>query len=174
MNIDLDSCPDPSSNLNLTNNVQQDNFGENDDIEDSETATSWPIAIGDIQWCKTNRGNDRMCMGGFTYDYMSQSLKKNSRNFCCSQKNSGCRSTVTVFIDSNVYKNSNNIEHNHPTNHYHIKRLLVLQKVKERISMEPTSIPRIIEGEYVKCNMSNDDRCHFLLPSAQGKQVFHI
>lgn len=50
----------------------------------------------------------------------------------------------------------------------------MLQKVKERILVEPTSITRIIEDEYVKCNMSNDDRCQFLLPSAQGKQDFHI
>lgn len=102
MIIRLDPCPDPSSNLNLTNNVQQDHSAEFDDDEDLETAASWPIVIDDIQWCKTNRGNDRLCMGGFAYDYMSQSLKKNFRNFRCSRRTGGCRSTVTVSIDSNV------------------------------------------------------------------------
>ena len=148
--IPLDSCPDLSSDPYLSNNEQHDDFGEHDGIGDLETITSWSIAIGDIQWCKTNRGSDRMCMGGFSYDYMSQSLKKNSRDFRCSRKNAGCRSVIAIYIDSNMYKSSNNIEHNHPPNHHHIKRLLVLQKLKERIFIEPTSITRIIEDEYVK------------------------
>jgi len=106
--IDVDPYLNSFSNHDVTLNEQQDNFGEDDDGNDIETKTSWTIIVGDIQWCKTNRGNDRMCMAGFTYDYMSQSLKQNHRSFRCSKKNSGCQSIVKVFIDSNTYKNSTN------------------------------------------------------------------
>ncbi|CAF0947217.1 unnamed protein product [Rotaria sordida] len=103
-----------------------------------------PIIVGDIEWCKTNRGNDRIYRG--------------------------CRAVVYVSIDSNIYKDSNNVEHNHLPNHHNVKRLLVLQKVKERVMTEPTSVTRIIEDEYVKNNLNDGDRQYFLLPTAQDKQ----
>jgi len=55
---------------------QQDNLFEADDSDKDVEIKSWPIIVEDIQWCKTNRGNDRVCMAGFTYDYISISLKK--------------------------------------------------------------------------------------------------
>jgi len=55
---------------------QQDNLFEADDSDKDVEIKSWPIIVEDIQWCKTNRGNDRVCMTGFTYDYISISLKK--------------------------------------------------------------------------------------------------
>ncbi|CAF4170353.1 unnamed protein product, partial [Rotaria sordida] len=88
-------------------------------------------------------------------------------------KDAGYRSIVYVFIDSNVYKGSNNAEHNHPPNHHNVKRLLILQKVKERVLLEPTPFTRIIEDEYIQNNLNNDDRCHFLLPQTQGKQDYY-
>jgi hypothetical protein len=171
---DADPCLDTASpSFNSINNNQQDNLCELDDNKELDALVSWPVTVDEIEWCKTNRGNDRMCMSGFTYDYTSQSLKNNHRNFRCSRKDAGCRSVVYVFIDSNAYKGSNNAEHNHPPNHQNVKRLLILQKVKDRVLLEPTSVTRIIEDEYVKNNLNNDDRCHFLLPQVQGKQDYY-
>ncbi|CAF4323469.1 unnamed protein product, partial [Rotaria sordida] len=92
------------------------------------------------------------------------------RYFRCSKKDRGCRAVIYVSIDSNIYKDSNNVEHNHPPNHHNVKRLLVLQKVKERVTTEPTSATRIIDDEYVKNNLNDGDRQHFLLLTAQDKQ----
>lgn len=160
----------PSVELNQINNNQQDKLCDLEGNEESDSTTARSITVGEIQWCKTNRGNDRIFMSGYSYDYMSQSLKKNIRSFHCSKKGIGCRAVVYVSIDSNMYKDSNNIEHNHPPDHRNVKRLLILQKVKERIMIEPTSVTRIIEDEYVKHHLDDDDRQHFLLPVAQGKR----
>ncbi|CAF1662226.1 unnamed protein product, partial [Didymodactylos carnosus] len=141
-------------------------------IHQLDTLTSWLVAIGEIESCETNSGSDRLCMCGFTYDFMSQSVKKNQRNFRCSRKDAGCRSVIYISIDSNGYKGSNYAEHNYPPNYHHTKRLLVLQKVKDRVLLEPTPVTRIIEDEYIKNNLNNEDRCHFLLPQAQGKKNF--
>ncbi|CAF4543202.1 unnamed protein product [Rotaria socialis] len=62
----------------------------------------------------------------------------------------GCRSFIYISIDSNGYKGSNYAEHNHPPNYQRTKRLLVLQKVKDRVLLEPTPVTRIIEDEYIK------------------------
>jgi hypothetical protein len=168
-NNDNDQCIDPQSmKFSQIENYQQDESFDSDEKE-LDTITSWPITIGDIEWCKTNRGNDRMCMCGYKYDFMSQSLKKNRRNFRCSKKDLGCRAVVYVFIDSNTYQDSNNSEHNHAPNHQDVKRLLVLNKIKQRVMIEPTSVSRIIEDEYVKTKLNDEDRQHFLLPAAQGK-----
>jgi hypothetical protein len=64
------------------------------DEEASSSTTTWPIDIEEIKWCKTNRGNERMCMGGHTYDLMSSSMKNNRRTCRCSKKDHGCRSVV--------------------------------------------------------------------------------
>jgi hypothetical protein len=100
-------------------------------------------------------------------------LKENQRNFRCSRKNAGCRSVIYIFIDSNGYKSSNYAEHNHSPDNHHTKRLLILQKVKDRVLIEPTSVTRIIEDEYIKNNLDTEDRCQFLLPHAQGKKNFY-
>ena len=44
-----------------------------------------------------------------------------------------------------------------------------MQKIKERVTTEPTSVIRIIEDEYVKHHLTDDDRQRFLLPAAQGR-----
>ncbi|CAF0848187.1 unnamed protein product [Didymodactylos carnosus] len=168
------TSPQSSSLKTSFSAAQHEKLYDGDSETKLDTMTTWSIIVGGIDWCKTNRGNDRMCMGGYTYDFMSQSLKNNHRSFRCSKKNSGCRAVVHVFIDSNVYKNSNNVEHNHPPNPVDVKRLLVLQKIKERMSIEPTSIPRIIEDEYIKHNLNTDEQQHFLLPSAQASKFYKI
>ena len=162
---DIDLSSVESSRINDEPNSKQYDGDVNNQLD---TCNTWPIVAEEIQWCKTNRGNDRVCMGGFTYDFTSQTLKRNIRNFRCSKKARGCRSIIHIFIDSSTFKGSNGVEHNHPPHHHEVKRLLVMQKVKERVTMEPTSVMRIIEDEYAKYNLNNDDRQHFLLPSAQG------
>ncbi|CAF2592455.1 unnamed protein product [Rotaria sp. Silwood2] len=164
----------PSMEFNQTDNNQQDQIHDVEDNDESGTKTSWPIIVGEIQWCKTNRGNDRMCMCGYTYDFMSQTLKKNIRYFRCSKKNIGCNAVVRICIDSNMYKDSNNVEHNHPPDHHNVKRLLVLQKIKERVMVEPTSVTRIIEDEYVKHHLNDGDREKFLLPASQASKFYKI
>ncbi|CAF0947309.1 unnamed protein product [Rotaria sordida] len=69
---------------------------------------------------------------------------------------------------------SNNVEHNHPPNHHNVKRLLILQKFKERVTTELTSVTRIIDDEYVKNNLNDGDRQHFLLPTAQASTFYEI
>ncbi|CAF4645008.1 unnamed protein product, partial [Rotaria sp. Silwood2] len=91
---------------------------------------------------------------------MSPSVKKNQRNFRCSRKDAGCQSVIYISIDSNGYKGSNYAEHNHPPNYHHTKRLLVLQNVKDTVLLEPTPVTRIIEDEYIKNNLNNEDRSH--------------
>ena len=49
----------PTSFNSITNN-QQDNLCLLDDDEEFDTLTSWPVTVGEIEWCKTNRGNDRL------------------------------------------------------------------------------------------------------------------
>ncbi|CAF2694340.1 unnamed protein product [Rotaria sp. Silwood2] len=105
---------------------------------------------------------------------MSPSVKKNQRNFRCSRKDAGCQSVIYISIDSNGYKGSNYAEHNHPPNYHHTKRLLVLQNVKDTVLLEPTPVTRIIEDEYIKNNLNNEDRCHFLLPQAQASRYYKI
>ena len=141
-----------------------------DGEEASSAPTIWPIGIDEITWCKTNRGNERMCMAGHTYDFMSLSIKNNRKTFRCSKKNHGCRSVVYVSMDSKMYKDCNHIDHNHRPNYCHVKRLVVLDQVKQRVSTEPTSITRIIEDEYAKSNLNDDERRQFLLPTSQGKR----
>jgi len=69
---DAKQCLDlPSTSFNSNNNNQDDDLCVLDDNKELDTLTSWPVAIGEIEWCKTNRGNDRICMCGFTYDFMS-------------------------------------------------------------------------------------------------------
>ena len=168
---DNDECFNlPTMEFNQIDNNERDILRDVDDNEESYGITSWPITIGEIQWCKTNRGNDRMCMCGYSYDFMSQSLKKNIRYFRCSKKGIGCRAVVQVSIDSNMYNDSNNVEHNHPPDYHNVKRLLVLHKIKQRVTIEPTSVTRIIEDEYVKHRLNDGDRQHFLLPASQGNQ----
>lgn len=141
-----------------------------DDLDCSQSLdekTTWATIIGDIQWCKTNRGNDRLCMAGYTYDFMSSSMKNNYRSFRCTRKDRGCRAVIYVLIDSNMYKGCNRAEHNHSSNPNEVKRLLVLAKIKERVFTEPTSITRIIEDEYVKEKLNKDEQQRLLLPKAQ-------
>ena len=138
--------------------------------EASTSATTWPIDVDEIKWCKTNRGNERVCMAGHTYDLMSSSLKNNRQTFRCSKKDRGCRSVVYVCMNSRMYKDCNHVDHNHPSNHCNVKRLIVLHQVRQRVSTEPTSITRIIEDEYAKSHLNDDERRHFLLPNAQGKR----
>ena len=72
---DVEQCLDlPSAAFNSINNNQQDNLCVLDDDKELQTLTSWAVAIGEIEWCKTSRGNDRVCMCGFTYDFMLESL----------------------------------------------------------------------------------------------------
>ena len=166
---------DQSDNVHMTKVDQMNNnlieeSCDSDNGEEFDRNKSWPIIVGEIEWCKTNRSNDRLCMCGYTYDYMSKSLKKNIRYFRCSMKSNGCRAVVRVFIDSNAYKDSNGVEHNHPPNLNNVKRLLVLQKIKERVMAEPTPVTRIIEDEYIKHQLNEGDHEHFLLPAAQGEK----
>jgi C4-type Zn-finger protein len=67
-----------------------------------------------------------------------------------------------------MFKNCNQVDHNHPPNRSNVKRLVVLHKVRHRVSTEPTSITRIIEDEYSKSNLNDDERRQVLLPTAQG------
>ncbi|CAF4412316.1 unnamed protein product [Rotaria sp. Silwood2] len=129
---DAEQCLDlPSTSFNSNNSNQDDDLCELDDDKELDTLTSWPVAIGEIEWCKTNRGNDRLCCSYYA-------------------------------------------EHNHPPNYHHTKRLLVLQKVKDRVLLEPTPVTRITEDEYIKNNLNNEDRCHFLLPQAQASRYYKI
>ncbi len=74
---EVEQCLDLSStSFNPINNNQEDNLNVLDDDKELDTLTSWSIAVGEIEWCKTNRDNDRLCMCGFTYDFISQSLKR--------------------------------------------------------------------------------------------------
>jgi hypothetical protein len=118
---DDDQYIDPQSMKfnQIEDHSQDESFRSNN--EELDTKASWPITVADIEWCKTNRSNDRICMGGYTYDFMSQSLKKNRRNFRCSKKDIGCRAVVYVYIDSNTYQDSNKIHHNHAPNHQDVK-----------------------------------------------------
>jgi hypothetical protein len=164
----------PPASIDSNNSINSNiDLCSMDDDNQLDTVTSWPAEIGEIEWCKTSRGNDRICMCGFTYDFMSESAKKNQRNFRCSKKGIGCRVVVYVSMDANSYKGFNHVEHNHPPNHHHTKRLLILQQVKNRVLVEPTPVTRIIEDEYSKNNLNKGDRCHFLLPQAQGKKNFY-
>lgn len=140
-----------------------------DESQGSDISKDWPIQIDEIQWCKTTRGNDRLCMGGYTYDLMSSSLKNNHRSFRCTKKENGCRAVVYISMDSKVYKGSNQINHNHAPNSNVVKRLLVLEKIKERVLTETTSVTRIIEDEYAKERLSQSEQQHMLLPIAQGQ-----
>ncbi|CAF3027632.1 unnamed protein product [Rotaria sp. Silwood2] len=166
----------PSIELNQINNNQQDKLCDLDGNEELDSPTAWSITVGEIQWCKTNRANDRIFMSGYSYDYMSQSLKKNIRSFRCSKKGIGCCAVVYVSIDSNMYKDSNNVEHNHPPDHHNVKRLLVLQKIKERIMIEPTSVTRIIEDEYVKhlSMMVIDDIFYYQQHKVSDEVIFNV
>ncbi|CAF1479974.1 unnamed protein product [Rotaria magnacalcarata] len=92
----------------------------------------------------------------------------------CSKKDIGCRSVVYISLGSNTFKNSNNVEHNHPPNHSDVKCLLVMQKIKERVTTEPTSVIRMIEDEYMKHHLTDDDRQRFLLPAAQASKFYKI
>ena len=148
---------------------QHERSYDSDENKECHTTKTYPITISQMEWCKTNRGNDRVCIDGYPYDFLSASVKNNQRSFRCTRKNSGCRAIVYISIDSNMYKNSNHVEHNHPSNHGDVKRLLVLNKIKQRVLIEPTSITRIIEDEYAKSNLDNDEQERFLLPAAQGE-----
>ncbi|CAF1016079.1 unnamed protein product [Didymodactylos carnosus] len=86
----------PSAKSIRIDNDQQDKSDDCDD-EELDTMAAWPIIVDEIQWCKTNRGNDRICMGGYTYDFFSQSLQKNTRNFRCSKKNLRCRAVLVLL-----------------------------------------------------------------------------
>lgn len=108
-------------------------------------------------------------MDGHTYDFLSVSVKNNQRSFRCTRKDSGCRVIVYISIDSNIYKDFNHVEHNHPSNHGNVKRILVLNKIKQRVLTEPTSITRIVEDEYAKSNLNNDEQERFLLSVAQSE-----
>ncbi|CAM4888865.1 unnamed protein product [Rotaria socialis] len=132
----------PSSSLSdtLSSITEQDKPSENNDEKELQEETKWSVVVDKIEWCKTSRGNDRLCMGGYTYDLISCSLKNNSSRYRCSKKDIGCRSVVYISLGSNTFKNSNNVEHNHPPNHSDVKRLLVMQKIKERVTTEPTSV----------------------------------
>ncbi|CAF1618937.1 unnamed protein product [Rotaria magnacalcarata] len=66
------------------------------------------------------------------------------------------------------------VEHNHPPNHSDVKCLLVMQKIKERVTTEPTSVIRMIEDEYMKHHLTDDDRQRFLLPAAQASKFYKI
>ncbi|CAF4625012.1 unnamed protein product, partial [Rotaria magnacalcarata] len=166
----------PSSSLSdtLSSITEQDKPSENNDEKELEEETKWSVVVDKVEWCKTSRGNDRLCMGGYTYDLISCSLKNNSSRYRCSKKDIGCRSVVYISLGSNTFKNSNNVEHNHPPNHSDVKCLLVMQKIKERVTTEPTSVIRMIEDEYMKHHLTDDDRQRFLLPAAQASKFYKI
>ncbi|CAF1494114.1 unnamed protein product, partial [Didymodactylos carnosus] len=79
----------------------------------------------------------------------------------------GCNSIVRAHLHSKSFLESNNVNHNHPPDEIANKRKLLLDKIKERIVTEPTSVIAIIEQEYAKANLSKDEQYQFLLPSAQ-------
>ena len=72
-------------------------------------------------------------------------------------------------MDSSAFKGSNQVNHNHPSNSNETKRLLVLEKIKERVLTETTSVTRIIEDEYAKQRFSSSEQQHMLLPTVQGQ-----
>ncbi|CAF4677437.1 unnamed protein product, partial [Didymodactylos carnosus] len=47
----------PSAKSIRIDNDQQDKSDDCDD-EELDTMAAWPIIVDEIQWCKTNRGND--------------------------------------------------------------------------------------------------------------------
>ncbi|CAF1278291.1 unnamed protein product [Adineta steineri] len=54
------------------------------------------------------------------------------------------------------------------------KRLLILQKVKERVLAEPTLVTRIIQDEYVKNQVTYEERSQFRLPHTQASRLYTI
>ncbi|CAF1360767.1 unnamed protein product [Adineta ricciae] len=144
-----------SPSIHSIYNDQHDNVCVIDDNNEFDAVTSWSVDTGEIEWCKTNRGNDRLCMCGHT-------------------KGTGCRTIIYIRIDTSRYKSSNFVEHNHPPNYQNAKRLLILQKIKDRVLSEPSSVTRIIEDEYIKGNLNSEERCHFLLPQAQASKFYKI
>ena len=137
--------------------------------EESHPSETSPLIDGPIKWCKTNRGNDRVCINGHTYDFFSTSVKNNQKSFRCTRKNNGCRAIVYIALDSGAYKSSNQVQHNHPPNPDDVKRLLIIHQIKERVSIEQTSVTRIIEDEYARSDLSESQQGKFLLPTAQGR-----
>ncbi|CAF1597971.1 unnamed protein product, partial [Didymodactylos carnosus] len=49
----------PSAKSIRIDNDQQDKSDDCDD-EELDTMAAWPVIVDEIQWCKTNCGNDRM------------------------------------------------------------------------------------------------------------------
>ncbi|CAF0935736.1 unnamed protein product [Didymodactylos carnosus] len=108
--------------------------------DDTEPTLTYPVVVETITWLKTTRGGDLLCMRGYSYRFMSESIRNNIASYRCSYKQQGCRAVVKVAIDTKTFIDTNGHKHNHPSDEIDCKKALITNIIKKRVLNERTGV----------------------------------
>ena len=126
-----------------------------------------PILKGEITTGTSTRGGKMVFMNEFAYLFMSEA--KETTGWRCSKRNENCKAVIHISKQTEQFSHWNGIFHCHLPDLSETRKREILNKIKHRVIDEYISIKMIIEEEYRKANLSEEEKRAMLLPIQIGK-----
>lgn len=168
------AAPDPISPVATTKNddhsiisLGSSKIDESEILfDDSTDLMNKPIIKGEITTGTSTRGGKMVFMNGFAYLYMSEA--KETTGWRCAKRNENCKAVIHLSKQTGQFSHWNKIFHCHLPDLRETRKRDILNKIKHRVVDEYISIKMIIEEEYRKANLSEEEKRLMPLPVQIG------
>lgn len=137
---------------------------------DANDLTNVPVVKGEITTGKSTRGGKMIFMSGFSYLYMSEG--KVTTGWRCARRDLRCKAVIHINKDNEFFSHWNGIGHCHSASISETRKREILNKIKFRVLDDYIPIKIIVEDEYRKANLSEQEKQVMPLPSQIGIQTF--
>lgn len=139
-----------------------------DDIyyDNSNAITTQPVERGDITFGSSTRGGKMIFMNQYGYLYMNET--KTTVDWRCVKRNENCKAVIYTVKSSGEFSHGNGKYHCHLLDLSDTRKREILTKIKNRVLDEFIPIKSIIEDEYRKANLSNEEKKAMPLPVKIG------
>ncbi|CAF3439482.1 unnamed protein product, partial [Rotaria sp. Silwood2] len=168
----LTSTPVPHSPTASTKEIEDNHptvsleTSSNDDnyifLGNSNALINIPVIKGDITTGTSTRGGKMVFMNGFGYLYMSTA--KQSIGWRCVRRDMNCKAVIHTSKTTGEFSHWNKTFHCHEPDSYETRKRNILAKIKSRVLDEYIPIKIIIEEEYRKANLSEEEKRAMPLP----------
>ncbi|CAF1416309.1 unnamed protein product [Adineta ricciae] len=136
--------------------LQSSENDENDSMHVSVTE-------GEIITDESTRGGKMVFMNGFAYLYTGMS--KDATGWRCARRNENCKVVIHISKLTGKLKAWNGVYHCHQSDKRENQKREILNEIKHRVLDKYKSIKMIIEEEYRKANLSEEEKRTMPLPS---------
>jgi hypothetical protein len=125
-----------------------------------------PIVKGEITTGLSTRGGKMIFMNDFAYLYMSTGKK--TTGWRCAKRNENCKAVIHVSNETGQFSHWNGISHCHLSDLRETRKRDILNKIKHRVNDEYISVKIIIQEEYRKASLSEEEKRIMPLPAQIG------